>query len=398
MKRLRWIVILALAATPAWCAKKMTVGELRDSLATMHRENRSDMEVANTLKQVELSEQLNRNTMNAMAEYIPGPLSTEQVYVLEARSAVLAPPPSDLPATPPLDAAAQKALLDKTAAYVTAAYGKQPALTATKSTDRFQNNLQAVAPSSGMHSSSRDVSVGSALASSDQFIRFVGSTDAQIELQNGTERAMNAKDKTPWGRNGEIALEGPGPVLATVFAEAQGAGPINWLRWEQVNGKPAVVFSFAVPRKKSHYAVNYCCFPDVDQTGTVKFSGPQLGAGGPGPGPVKGNLQFNTDWKNYKATVGYHGELFVDPDTGIVVRLITIAEFKNTEVVQQEDQRFDYHAVTVGGKVLVLPIKNFIITEVVPNGDSGAGTYSTRCTLFASEYKNYQLADVAAQK
>lgn len=398
MKRWGWIVIVALVATPAWCGKKITVAELRDSLATMHHEKKNDADIAAALKQIDLTEQLNRSTMNAMASDIPGPLSTEQIYILEARSAVLAPPPSEIPTTPALDAAAQKALLDKAAGYLTATYGKQPSLTATKSTDRFQNNLRAVPASSGMHSSAQDVSVGSAIANSDQFVRFIGSTDSQVELQNGVERASDTKDKTPWGRNGQIALEGQGPVLATVFAEAQSLGSINWLRWELVNGKPAAVFSFEVPRKKSHYAVNYCCFPDVDQTGTVKFSGPQLGPGGPGPGPVKGNLQFNTDWKNFKATVGYHGEIFVDPDSGIIVRLITMAEFKTTDVVQQEDQRFDYHPVTVGGKLLVLPIKNFIITEVVPNGDSGAGSYSTRCTLFASEYKNYQFAEAVAQK
>jgi hypothetical protein len=42
---------------------------------------------------------------------------------------------------------------------------------------------------------------------------------------------------------------------------------------------------------------------------------------------------------------------------------------------------------------LVLPVKTIVVTEVVPNGDSGsAGKYSTRTTLFTSEYKNYEVA------
>jgi hypothetical protein len=37
-------------------------------------------------------------------------------------------------------------------------------------------------------------------------------------------------------------------------------------------------------------------------------------------------------------------------------------------------------------------MKTVISTEVVPNGDSqSAGKFSTRSTLFAIEYKNYQL-------
>ena len=88
----------------------------------------------------------------------------------------------------------------------------------------------------------------------------------------------------------------------------------------------------------------------------------------------------------------YHGELFIDPDTGIIVRMITQLELKQTEVVHQQDTRVDYGPVKVGDKELVLPMKTVIATEVVPNGDSqAAGKFSTRATLFTIEYKNYQL-------
>jgi len=71
--------------------------------------------------------------------------------------------------------------------------------------------------------------------------------------------------------------------------------------------------------------------------------------------------------------------------------MIAKPELKPTEVVHQVDTRFDYGPITVGGKVMVLPLKTVIETEVVPNGDSGAGGYTTRRTLFTSEYKNYRL-------
>jgi hypothetical protein len=89
---------------------------------------------------------------------------------------------------------------------------------------------------------------------------------------------------------------------------------------------------------------------------------------------------------------------FVDPDTGIVVRMITQAELKPGDVVHLQDTRIDYGPVTVGGKSMVLPIKTVINTEVVPNGESQAGKYSTRSTLFTIEYKDYQLAGATAQK
>lgn len=399
MKRFGWILVILLMASPAWAAKKVTVQQLKDLLVSLQQAKKADAEVASELKQVELSEELTRSAMNSLIDYVPGPYSTEQIYVLEARSAVLAPPAADLPATPTPDAAAQKALLDKAVDYTAKTYKQLPPLTATKTTIRFQDNMEAMAASSGMHSSAKEMSSNPALVVASQFVHYINSTETPVETENGIEKLPTAKDKTPWGANAQIALQGQGPALSTVLDEAQAAGKINWLRWETVNGKQTAVFTFAVDKKKSHYTVNYCCFPDSDQTGSVRFTG-QNGAGAPGGsagggGGAKGNLQTTTRWNNYKATVPYHGEIFIDQDTGIVVRLISEAEFKPSEVVHQEDQRIDYGPVTVGGKMLVLPVKTVINTEVVPNGDSGAGKFSTRHTLFTSEYKNYQPAGAA---
>src|SRR5579859_7746824 len=114
MKRFVWVALLLLIASPAWsAARKITVAELKDMLAALHQQSKSDADVAAELKQVQLSEELDRSTMNAFASNVPGPLSTEQIYVIEARSATLAPPPSDIPTTPAPDAAAQQALLAK---------------------------------------------------------------------------------------------------------------------------------------------------------------------------------------------------------------------------------------------------------------------------------------------
>jgi len=397
MKRLGWILVLLMAASPAWAAKKVTVQQLKDLLSSMHAARKTDADVSAELKQLELSEELTRGAMNSLVEFVPGPLSTEQVYVLEARSAVLAPPAADLPATPAPDAAAQKALLDKAAAFASKTYAQLPPLSATKTTIRFQDNVEALAASSGMHSGAKEAASDPATVTASQFVHYINSTETPVESQNGAEKLSPAKDKIQWGLNGQIALQGQGPVLSTVLDEAQATGKLAWLRWENINGKPAAVFSFAVDKKKTHYAVNYCCFPDVDQAGSARFSG-AMGIGQPGASPgasggAKGNLQTVTSWHNYKATVPYHGEIFIDPDTGIIVRLVTIAEFKNSDVVHQEDQRIDYGPVIVDGKPLVVPVKSVINTEVVPNGDSGAGKYSTRHTLFTTEYKDY-----AAQK
>lgn len=390
MKRFGWIFVLLIAASPAWAAKNITVQQLKDLLVADQQAKKADADVAGDLKQVVLTEELTRAVMNSLVEYVPGPQSTEQIYVLEARSAILAPPTSDLPATPAPDAATQKAILDKAVDYATKTYAQLPTVTATKTTIRFQDNMEATAASSGMHSGATDnASSDPNLVNASQFVHYINSTENTVEIKNGVEENPLAKDKTQWGVNKMIALIANGPALYNVLQEAQAAGQISFVRWETVNGKAAAVFAFAVDKKKTHYAVNYCCFPDVDQAGMMSYSARSQSSGP----QAHGNLQTVTSWKNYKATVPYKGEIFVDPDTGIVVRLVTQAEFKNTEVVHQEDQRIDFAPVPVGSKTLVLPVKTVINTEVVPNGDSQAtGKYSTRHTLFTAEYKSYQAA------
>jgi hypothetical protein len=397
MKRLDWLLILLLMASPAWCAKTITVGQLEDLLRSLQQEKKTDAEIATALKQVVLSQELTRSTMNSLVSYVPGPMATEQVYVLEARSADLIPPESDIPLTPIPDTAAQKTILDKADAYVSRTYDQLPGLTAEKTTLRFQDNVEAVSAASGLQGGATDVVVSPSFSNPATFVHYINSSEAQVASEHGAEKGPAEKDKIPWGANKMIVLEEPDPALGTVFKEAQATGSLQWLRWELINGKAAAVYSFAALRKKAHLDVNVCCFPKINQAGIATFytatSAAALGdGGGGGGGGVNGNYQTSTEWHNYKTATPYHGKFFIDPDTGVVVRMIVQAEFKPSEVVHRIDTRIDYGPVKAGIMMFMAPVKTYINTEVVPNGDSGAATYTTRCTLFTSEYKDYRIA------
>lgn len=393
MKRFGWILIVLLATTPAWCAKTVTVAQLEEMLSSMHDQKKSDAEAANALKQVELSEELTRAKMNSFVSLVAGPLSTEQIYVLEAHSATLPPPAADLPSTSAPDDAAQKAIIGKAADYVSKTYTQLPALTAKKTTVRFQDNVEAAAASSGLAGGAKDVSVGSSFVSASQAIHYINSTESTVASQHGAELVPTEKDKTPWGANRMIVVTDPIPSLGLVFPEAQESGTLKFLRWQTVNGKPAAVFTFEVAKKKAHFPVNVCCFPDVSAAGKANFASASVGSLTGSSGGATGNFQTSTSWHPYKASVPYHGQLFIEPETGTVVRMITMADLKQTDVVHQVDTRVDYIPLTVDGKPLVLTAKTYVETEVVPNGDSGsAGKFSIRRTLFSSEYQNYQAA------
>jgi len=112
---------------------------------------KTDVEIAEQLRQIELTEELTPEAEASVRPYLPGPRSSDQMDALEANSAMLAPPASDLPSTPPPDAAAQKALLDKAVDYTTRIYAQLPHLTAVKNTERFQDNMESGVVSHGMN-------------------------------------------------------------------------------------------------------------------------------------------------------------------------------------------------------------------------------------------------------
>ena|GEM_PF-1921913 len=399
MKHLAWIFAVLMLASPAWAAKRLTVQQLKDQLVYLQQDRKTDLEVAAELKQVELTEELTRADLNKIVDFAPGKHTIEQIYVLEARSATLPPPASDVPATPTPDAAAQKAILDRALEYATKAYVQLPHLTATKTTLRFQDNMEAIAACSGLVGCAKTVATTPSFSNWATFVHFIGSAETPVVSEHGTETMPSQKDKTPWGANGMIAFQGPEPSLNVILQDAQAAGSIQWLRWELINGKRAAVYSFKVPITNSRLAVDVCCFPQSTQIGVARFysafdadtvAGDER-APGAGGGAI-GNFQTNTSYdQHFKATVPYHGEIFVDPNTGIVVRLITQAEFKVSDEVQQEDLRIDYGPVKVGANAMVLPVKTVLNTVVAPHGDAGAARFTTRRTLFISEYQNYQL-------
>jgi hypothetical protein len=386
MKHFRWILLLSLLTPPAWSAsnKKISVEELRDMLTTLQHDKKNDEEVSTQLKQTELTEQLTFAVMNTMGDLVPGQLSTEQMYVLEARSAMLPPPASDLPSAAAPDAAAQQAMLAKAQDYVSKTYAQLPHLTASRMTARFQDGAVAAPTYSSVQGGITD-NKDPVFEQSKTWVRLMNTKTDTVESDNGVEKFV--KDKTQWGPNGIAASIGQPLALNTAMQEIAANGNPKWLRWQSINGKQIAVYSFAVDKKKTHFSVSYCCFPSTDTTGTTHVGSPQ----GSGPGTnAAGNMQNNVEWNNFKSNNGYHGELYLDPETGTVVRLIEAVDFKPSDFVHHDAVRTDYAPMTVGGKTLVVPIRTFNIAETVPNGDANTSHVTIRHQFVTQDIKDYK--------
>jgi hypothetical protein len=390
MKRIKFLVLYALllATLPAVSSDKKTsnasIQDLKHTLAQLQAAHTSDEDVATALKKITLGEQLDQATMNSLSGFLHGPLSTEQVYVLQGRSAFL-PPPSDSPAPPAPDPARQKAILGKAADYVTKTLSQSPRVTATRTSARFQDGVadtHASSSDAGKHFPGANAAV---VDKANLYMRYLGPRTTSVENERGVEKAAVEMTKTHWGANGQVSESGASPLLSVILTEAAAANKLNFVRWELIDGKQIAVFAFAVDKKKGGYTADYCCFPTTTSQGSFSNRMANADAG------------ISTDWKPFKTTVGYHGELFVDPDTGVVVRLNTHTEFKPSDFVHQEDIRIDYGPVTLDGKTWLLPSAGFSFNEVVPYGDDYTHHVSIRHTLFIVNYKNYQLADAAVK-
>lgn len=393
MRRFGLLLLALLMVVPSWAEKKFTVQQLSDLLETMQQKKKSDAEIASELKQISLSEQLPRAAMNALVKGSSGPHTMEQIYVLEAKSALLPPPASDAIVRPTPDASQQKAILDKAAAFVKSTYNALPPLRALRTTLRFQDNLTAIDSSSGLQGSSKDATMGSVNTDpNNQYVRFIHSTQTPVEFAGGSQKPLPRDHSALWGQNGMITVNSPEPSLGKAFSDAVTSASFAFARWEAVNGRPVAVFTFAADKKKSRLPIDICCFPTVSQAGIARFYSPTLGpsAGLSGGGAV-GNMQINTQWHDYKKSVPYRGTVYIDPENGIVMRLVTEAEFGSSEYVRLLNERTDFAPVKAGNRTLIAPVKTIIQSEVVPQGDSGVGGNTIRHTYLVSEYTNYAI-------
>lgn len=377
MKRCAAVAVLVLLAVSGWAAsaKKMTVDQLKQFMADAHKANTPDDQVAAELEKVEMTEQFSHGAIEAIAPDVPGQHTTEQLYILQIRSAVLPPPAADIPQDPAPDAATQQAILKKAQDYAANTYAQLPSLTATKTVRRFQDDAKMPDQAFGAHNNAN-------FAPTETPIRYAASDETSVTLHNGVEQPSIDKSQ-PWGRNGMIALLGDAPTPTTVMAEAEATGKLDWLRWEQVDGKKVAVFSFVVDKKKSRLTLEYCCFPEVSQAGDMTMRGTETAGGA-------GNYVNIDKWKPWKGTVPYHGEIFVDPSTGAVVRLVTQANLKGSDPVRAEARRIDYGEQKVGDLTVMVPVSTEIDTLEQPYPNQPSGRFIMRHTLFMDQYTDYK--------
>jgi len=357
----------------AFAAKKVTVDELSTMLTSLYGEKKTDLQISGELKLIELREELTVPVLNSYSKYQPGPLTVEQLTILQYASQLQLLPAAALADKPAPDEVTQKSILEKMKGYVGNTFSHLPDLSVTKGTARFSDAPLSQIQDFRLSQGNGTLMGGTVHNLTGNYIRFHGITKVDMNVLGGIEKPVSGKAGPANDPQGSVAWGQFGQVLRGAIEEAANGGTLTWSHWEKINKLEAAVFDFSVDRAESHYEVNYCCFPNYDLSG-----------GHIGPS------QTIIDWKPFKTTVGYHGQVYVEPNSGYVLRLIVRIDPKTTDFIHEETTRIDYATQMLDGKPYLLPRTLVTLNNVVITGEGGGQTYTEVRAILASEYSNYK--------
>jgi VWFA-related protein len=299
---------------PAFGAKRVTVDELKRTLAVTR--SLPDAEAAQKLSDLELTERLSRARFDRLQSKLPRERARQALMILADASVFLDPPAAENPNQPAPDVVTQRKILALTVNYISQTVHQLPNLFATRVTASFED--------------SPITSPGAIRATAYQPIHLVGESKATVTFRDGREvvekSKLDARVKT-------LTTSGVfGPILGTVLVDAA-RSKLSWSHWEQESGGLLAVFSFAVPKEKSHYTITY------DSVAKE-------------PGPC------STTPQTFGEVVAYHGKMAIDPANGTILQLMLQADMKPDEFTVKSGIEVEYGQVSIGGKSYFLPVRS----------------------------------------
>jgi VWFA-related protein len=302
-------------AIPALGAKRVTVAECQQALAELHA--KPDADAAWQIANLQLTERMSAAALAHAQGDLPGEKSKQALQALADEAAFLNPPAAELPADSAPDFAEQRRMMGLVVAYVKNTIPQLPNFFATRDTVRYEDTPLLQTPDS---------------LEPYQPLHVIDRAEATVLYQDGREIVDPGAQKNEPATVGLTTWGVFGPILGTVLVDAA-QSKLAWSHWEQGSRGRVGVFSYAVPKEKSHYEVNFCCVANESAT-------------------VVANVH------RFRQLVGYHGEMTIDPATGAITRLVVQADLKTTDPVVRASVLVEYGPVEIGGKTYICPVRS----------------------------------------
>lgn len=319
MRRSVLCLVLFCLSVPVYAARTVTVDQLRQQLAAVA--GKPDKEAAFQIADLDLTERLSWARESELEKLLAGEMSRQALRAVAAESQFRDPPASEIPSQPAPDIATEKAIMSRAVSYVAKTIPQLPNFLATRVTEQYEDTPLLVASQQGQMIPYEP-------------IHYVSTETTQMAYEDGRETLSGVKklSSMPANKNGLVTLGVFGPILGRVLVDVS-HGQMKWARWEQPADGVRAVFTFAVPRPQSHYEVIYCCV--AEQAGSLA-----------------------ADVHLFRKLEGYHGEMAVDPETGVIRRLTLEAEMKADDPVVKANLMVEYGPVEIGARTYTCPVRS----------------------------------------
>jgi hypothetical protein len=295
-----------------FAAREVNLAQLEEMVREAH--GRHDKTVARELSGLELTERLTGDQMKSWEVALPGKKSRAELRAVADASAFLAPPATEIPALNAPDLATQEEMLAKTVEYIKTSIPKLPDFSATEKVIGYEN-ATAQPEEEGIAEATVQP-----WRETDQF--------ATVVRYSGTRQDQDAgaKRRSTEDQGGDVTVGIFGSILSTLIVDAS-HGKVTWARWEQNESGLRAVFRYEVAEANSHYGVSDVTHPEKGRDVMVR------------------------------QRAGYHGELTIDPTSGVVTRITIVADLASGNPVDRSDVMVDYGPVQIDGTTYNLPVR-----------------------------------------
>ena len=315
------IALAAVLAMPCCAAKRVTVEELEETLASSKAVHQVEATVVRQLSAMELTERLSSARLERLKAGLPGVKSQMALQALADSSAFLDPPAVEIASAPAPDSDALYKMLVPVANYVHTTLHQLPNFIAQREITGFEGQPP--------HFNGR---LTSTITYRDHK-ELVEKADAQSRIN---------QPETP----GLVTHGVFGPILTTVLKDAL-TSSIRWGRWEAGSNGSVAVLLYTVPMEKSHYSAwstgrgNSCAAGYAGGLDALRTIGDPTCTGTEAGRPA-----------------AYHGEIAFDPTSGAILRLAIVADMSPNDSIIRDDIAVEYGSVEIGGKSYICPVRS----------------------------------------
>lgn len=329
MWRLRVFILSALLTTPAlWAQRQMTVPQLEQFIKSSLELKHPDKQIADVLKNVKLTQRLDTRAVENLQGMGAGPRTMEALRVLSSSTV-------GLPTPPPATAVAPANLLPSPSDEEKAAILAEVTRNALDYTASLPNFMCTQITRRYAGSSDRGLRLADIIQEHLSFVD--GKEDYKVVMINNLV-ANNVSHNELGGAtsSGEF-----GTMLHDIF-KPETRADFKWERWATLRGRRSHVFAFRVAQARSDYTI---------------YDG-QSGR---------------------RITAGYHGLVYADAETRMVMRIKMDADGLENFPVNSVDLDLNYDFVEISGRKYILPFKYEL--------NSGRIGYATRNE---TEFRRYE--------